>query len=164
MFERINTSGRTLTPQEIRNCVYQGTFNSLLFELNKNQKWRQLFGSKSEDPRMRDIEFILRFFFMNSSIIFETNAKQISLKKSLNNIMGEYVNAGDDIISGFRNDFTMVINAIYDTIGVNAFKNYSSGKFTKKFHPAIYDAVTVAYTKAIRKNQSLNRGKIDIKL
>ena len=36
VFERINTSGRTLTPQEIRNCVYQGTFNTLLFELNEN--------------------------------------------------------------------------------------------------------------------------------
>lgn len=24
IFERINTSGRSLTPQEIRNCVYQG--------------------------------------------------------------------------------------------------------------------------------------------
>ena len=36
IFERINTSGRTLTAQEIRNCVYQGSFNKLLFELNTN--------------------------------------------------------------------------------------------------------------------------------
>lgn len=28
IFERINTSGRTLTAQEIRNCVYQGSFNN----------------------------------------------------------------------------------------------------------------------------------------
>ena len=33
IFERINTSGRTLFPQEIRNCVYQGKFNDMLFEL-----------------------------------------------------------------------------------------------------------------------------------
>ena len=37
VFERINTSGRTLTAQEIRNCVYQGSLNSLLFELNENK-------------------------------------------------------------------------------------------------------------------------------
>lgn len=60
VFERINTSGRTLTPQEIRNCVYQGSLNSLLFELNKYPKWRTLFGSEIEDNRMRDIEYILR--------------------------------------------------------------------------------------------------------
>jgi hypothetical protein len=43
VFERINTGGRTLLPQEIRNCVYQGSFNSLLIELNKDQKWRNLY-------------------------------------------------------------------------------------------------------------------------
>ena len=62
VFERINTSGRTLTAQEIRNCVYQGSFNTLLFELNNDQKWRALFGSTSPDSRMRDIEYILRFY------------------------------------------------------------------------------------------------------
>lgn len=34
VFERINTSGRTLLSQEIRNCVAQGSFNKLLFSLN----------------------------------------------------------------------------------------------------------------------------------
>ena len=35
IFERINTSGKDLNSQEIRNCVYQGDCNSLLLELNK---------------------------------------------------------------------------------------------------------------------------------
>ena len=30
VFERINTGGRTLKAQEIRNCVYQGKYNNLL--------------------------------------------------------------------------------------------------------------------------------------
>jgi len=33
VFERINTSGKTLLPQEIRNCVYQGKVNTMLFDL-----------------------------------------------------------------------------------------------------------------------------------
>jgi len=48
IFERINTSGRTLFPQEIRNCVYQGVFNDLLFDLNKNTNWRILYGLEEE--------------------------------------------------------------------------------------------------------------------
>jgi len=70
IFERINTSGRTLLPQEIRNCVYQGLLNSLVIELNKYPKWRFLFGEKNEHPRMQDLEFILRFFTLSQDKIF----------------------------------------------------------------------------------------------
>ena len=65
VFERINTSGKTLNAQEIRNCIYQGNLNSLLFELNKLPKWRKLYGEDKEDSRMLDIENILRFFAIN---------------------------------------------------------------------------------------------------
>jgi hypothetical protein len=48
VFERINTGGRTLSPQEIRNCVYQGLFNSLLIELNKNGSIAQTMSSETK--------------------------------------------------------------------------------------------------------------------
>lgn len=144
IFERINTSGRTLTPQEIRNCVYQGTFNSLLFELNENPKWRVLFGNDKADSRMRDIECILRFFVMKSQKVRDSEAKQISLKKTLNDFMGEFINAPENLIDEFRLDFIKTMDKIYDNIGKNAFRNYSKGKYTKKFHPAIFDSIAVA--------------------
>lgn len=144
IFERINTSGRTLTPQEIRNCVYQGTFNSLLFELNENSNWRALFGNDKADSRMRDIECILRFFVMKSKTVRDSVAKQISLKKALNDFMGEFVNAPEEVIDEFRRDFTNTMDKIYDNIGKNAFRNYHKDKYTKKFHPAIFDSIAVA--------------------
>lgn len=79
IFERINTSGRSLTPQEIRNCVYQGPFNSLLLELNEFLIWRKLFGSITPDNRMRDVEYILRFFVMKTDDILSSEINQISL-------------------------------------------------------------------------------------
>lgn len=69
VFERINTGGRALMPQEIRNCVNQGEFNDLLFQLNQNKKWRILFGKSDEDSRMRDLEFILRFLALDTDYI-----------------------------------------------------------------------------------------------
>lgn len=149
IFERINTSGRTLTPQEIRNCVYQGTFNKMLFELNKDKNWRALFGLKTEDSRMRDIEYILRFFAMKSDKVKKKSSGQISLKKVLNEYMRDYANADESVINGFKVDFTSTMKAIHDKIGTNAFRNYSSGKFTNKFHPAIFDAISIAVSETI---------------
>ena len=89
IFERINTSGMVLKDQEVRNCVYQGKYNSMLFELNKNEKWRKLFADEKENPRMLDLEFILRFFAMNKPSVYNSTDKHIILKKLLNDEMGE---------------------------------------------------------------------------
>lgn len=148
VFERINTSGRTLTSQEIRNCVYQGSLNSLLFELNENKEWRALFGTETADNRMRDLEYILRFFVMCSDTVLNSTAKQISLKKSLNEFMGKYVSADEKTITEFREMFLSTMNNIFSNLGKNAFRNYSRGRFTKKFHPAIYDAISAAFYQA----------------
>ncbi|HNI02831.1 MAG TPA: DUF262 domain-containing protein [Chitinophagales bacterium] len=62
IFERLNTGSVDLSPQEIRNCVYRGYFNDVLFEINKNKNWRNVLGQKEEDERQKDIELILRIF------------------------------------------------------------------------------------------------------
>jgi len=156
IFERINTSGRTLTPQEIRNCVYQGSFNSLLIDLNENNKWRTLFGTQNADNRMRDLEYILRFFTIKSHAVRSTNSKQISLKKELNEFMGNNKNASESTIETFRNDFESTIDAIYCSLGENAFNNYSKNKFIRRFHPTIFDAIAIAYFDAISNSQTIS--------
>lgn len=60
IFERLNTGGVLLHPQEIRTCICHGPFVELLEMLNKDPNWRNLFGNVSS--RMRDRELILRFF------------------------------------------------------------------------------------------------------
>lgn len=144
VFERINTSGRTLTPQEIRNCVYQGSFNTMLFQLNENKRWRELFGTEDPDSRMRDLEYILRFFAMKTGDILDSDSKQISLKKALNDFMKNHKDDGPSQIQQCKDDFEKTVQIIYNNIGINAFRNYTRNKFSKKFHPAIYDAIMVA--------------------
>lgn len=144
VFERINTSGRTLTPQEIRNCVYQGAFNTMLFEINENKTWRELFGTEEADSRMRDLEYILRFFTMKTGDILDTESKQISLKKALNDFMKTHKEDSTADIQRFKDEFDTTVQLVYDHIGKDAFRNYTRGKFSKKFHPAIFDAIMVA--------------------
>ncbi len=160
IFERINTSGKTLMPQEIRNCVYQGNLNSLLFELNLNQNWRVLFGREQEDPRMRDLEFILRFLGLNSDEIRTFPKSAISLKKYLNEFMGSRENNTLSAINNFREDFNNTINQIIAIFGDNAFYNVQSTDLTtirKRFYPTIFDAIMIATSIAIKRGIDISQ-------
>jgi len=62
IFERLNTGGVTLSPMEIRKAIYYGKFYEMLEESNKDKNWKKIIGKPDEDKRLRDIEWILRFF------------------------------------------------------------------------------------------------------
>lgn len=62
IFERLNTGGTPLKPQEIRNCVFRGVFLNKLRELNENTDWRNIIGKKLMDKHQTDVELILRAF------------------------------------------------------------------------------------------------------
>ncbi|MEI6065868.1 MAG: DUF262 domain-containing protein [Methylococcaceae bacterium] len=153
IFERINTGGRALNAQEIRNCVYQGNLNRLLIELNKDKNWRDLFGSEI-DSRMRDSEFILRFFALNSGEIKKLIKGNISLKKLLNEFMGNSDNNSEKFIKNSSERFKSTILFIHNNIGENAFFNIVSNnpdKIRKRFYPTIFDSIAVATSIAIEK-------------
>jgi len=65
VFERLNSGGTSLQPQEIRVALYHGQFVTLLTELNNHASWRALFGKRSK--RLKDIELILRFLALLES-------------------------------------------------------------------------------------------------
>ena len=156
IFERINTSGRTLSPQEIRNCVYHGEFNNLLIDLNKNEDWRTLLNC-DEDVRMTDIENILRFFAISdiqNTPFYVKN--QIILKKFLNEYMVSKADASEYELLTLKNKFEYVMRFINLKLGKNAFNNVSfkntdsqqamfSTEYVSKFHPTIFEAVTSAF-------------------
>ena len=116
----------------------------MLFELNENRIWRELFGTEDADSRMRDLEYILRFFTMKTGDILNTESKQISLKKELNDFMKAHKEDDPANIQRFKDEFDRTVQLVYDHIGKNAFRNYTHSKFSKKFHPAIFDAIMVA--------------------
>lgn len=157
IFERINTSGKSLMPQEIRNCVYQGNLNSLLFKLNTNKYWRILFGNPKEDSRMRDLEFILRFFGLNTSQILDAEKGNISLKKHLNEYMGAKANNAQAKIMSLENDFNKTIEIIHNQFGDTAFYNVLGSDLTtirRRFYPTVFDSIMIATSIAL--NQGID--------
>jgi Protein of unknown function DUF262 len=159
VFERINSSGRTLLPQEIRNCVYQGPINSLLLELNTNKYWRALWGTETPDERMRDLEHILRFFALSDEKIISSDKSptRISLKKYLNQYM-DSVNK-PELIFSLKTRFESTIKFIHANFGNHAFNNLSQteeGKLVPNFSPTLFDSVMISIDIAIRRSLTLN--------
>jgi hypothetical protein len=70
VFNRLNTGGDNLLPQEIRNAAYEGDLNDSFIELSENEYLRQQLNISDEKNRlkskvykeMRDVEYVLRFF------------------------------------------------------------------------------------------------------
>ena len=67
VFERLNTGGMKLSPQEVRHGVIGGKISQFLGDLNRLKGWRLLRGQPEVDERMDDQEAILRIVALYSS-------------------------------------------------------------------------------------------------
>ena len=64
IFHRLNTGGKNLTPQQIRNCVYESDFLRMVRELNFDPRWRKIIGRATPVATQRDEEMVMRAFAM----------------------------------------------------------------------------------------------------
>jgi hypothetical protein len=171
VFKRINESGRTLTSQEIRNCIYQGKFNTILKELNQDENWRILYDS-IPDPRMKDLELILRFFTLSDKGVLDTDKKQISLGQELNKFLNNANKKSNEELLALRERFEKSMEFIKNNLGKQAFHNYSKDKegiikkdyiLSNNLSPTIFDAVSIATLQVLEEKGESGHGGLEDK-
>lgn len=159
VFERLNTGSVSLNDQELRNCIYRGKYNDLLWELSEDKVFRELLGIKKPEKRMRDVELVLRFAaFYHSTYI---NYKP-PIKKFLNNDMEKYRFITEKDASDLRNAFKNTISIIKSLLGQHAFKRFYSGNKSqpngywekKKFNASLCDILMDSFAR-IDKNKAM---------
>lgn len=136
IFERLNTGGISLTEQEVRNAVNQGTINGFLEKLNTIESWRLLLGKTEPDKRMKDIEMILRFFALFEG--WETYKKP--MKDFISDYMEAHVEISADQQVKREKLFSAVCNKIAKDVGTSAFQSDESGRV----NIAIFDSIMTA--------------------
>ncbi|WP_108423431.1 DUF262 domain-containing protein [Flagellimonas amoyensis] len=110
IFHRLNTGGAKLSNQEIRNCIYNGVFNTLLKELVEHPNFLNLFDLESDKKdRFASEELVLRFLSFTYN---RTNYKG-QLSRFLNDFMDDYQHTSTENIEKFRELFTRTIDLIY---------------------------------------------------
>lgn len=140
VFERLNTGGRKLTPQEIRSAIYIGKLNEMIAGLNDYPSWRVLFGKKNN--RLKDQEMILRFFAMYT-LLSDYNKP---LKEFLNKFNGRYRNPTDEEIERLSTVFKRTTDLILEKFGKNAFRP------DRVFNAAAFEVLMIGISKRLDSN------------
>ena len=131
VFERLNTGGTSLQPQEIRVALYAGSFVQLLRELNELDSWRDIYGTKSK--RLKDQELILRFF----ALFFQSGKYGRPMKDFLNNFIGENREFKIQSEAELKNIFHQTIETVHSALGKKAFRLKAA------LNAAVFDSVMV---------------------
>ena len=137
IFERLNTGGTTLTPQEVRNCVYHGPFNEHLVKLNNDPNWRSIMGTPKPDKRMRDIELLVRFLALSERGDQYTKP----MKEFVSNFMGSHQNDAD--VKEYEAIFETTVKKVALALDSRPFHIRQRG-----LNAAAFDCVMVAFAKA----------------
>lgn len=112
IFERLNTGGTPLTPQEIRNCVFAGPIVSMLQQLNQLPSWRKLIGRTALSNNQRDVEMILRVFALSNG----WTRYEKPMKEFLSNSMKENRSGKTDKAKLFAKNFEEVCDKLAEDL------------------------------------------------
>jgi hypothetical protein len=162
VFERLNSGGVALSPQETRNAVYDGPLNQLCLSLSTNPEFRSMWRipnelqpkpddeEEAEDrgeatnrgramyERMDDVELVLRFFAYRQIDSFSGGLNRISAM--LDRFLIEGNKFATAVLTEYADMFKATISFISKTLGTRAFCRGKSGGVPTKivYDPLMY--------------------------
>ena len=135
IFNRLNTGGVNLRPQEIRTSMYHSAFYSMLYGVNDEPGWRKLIGKPEPDLHLKDIEVILRGF----ALLVDGDSYAPSMVRFLNRFSKKcrtHDREQNDYLKALFLSFLEACRGLPD----DAFPNPHDGRFNIMFYEAVFTA------------------------
>ena len=159
IFYRLNTGSVTLSTQELRQVLHKGPFADYLYEITtKLQPIHEVIGLTEPDPRLYDMEFLLRFI---SLYLFGTDYKG-NLKAFLDDSMGKITESWNEYETKVHDLYTKINEAITKLHKVfgkeNIGKRYSKQKYAG-FNKAIFEVELFYFIQIPDKSLTPSRNK-----
>jgi hypothetical protein len=156
IFARLNQGAVSLKPQELRNCIYRGSFNNMIEDIAKTNKTFEILMAQ-ENKRKTYQEQILRFFALRDFSGFKS-----SLLKTMNGYMASHQNDDADSIAKQKQLFNGTIDIIKQVLGNDAFFGYDRNKgiMISKFSGSIFDSIVVPFSMFNKHDIMQNADKI----
>ena len=142
IFERLNTTGRKLSPQQIRVAIHHGRFLELLHDINDYEVWRNIFGKKSKI--LKDQDLILRFlalYFNYERYGADDDTK--TMKGFLNDFSYKHRNCNEEFCEKCNALFQNTIDVVNNVFGEKAFRP------ERALNVAVYDSAMVGIAKRL---------------
>lgn len=173
VFDRLNTGGRQLNAQEIRNALNPGRVNRCLLELSRLKRFTEVFGIPPyteddeaeyyENPArrknnlyasMRDCELVLRVLALR-----DPDNIRGSMKSMLDRAMASELSP--DEATAFRSDFRTQFEFLCELLGDSPFTiKFRHGK--ERVSAALYDAAMVALGRVWDRREDVRADKVGV--
>lgn len=156
IFDRLNTGGTKLNPQEIRNALNPGVFNKVIIDLTRNELFTKVFDIPpyvETDPNdyyesparqgnklyssMGDCQLVLRYFALK-----DTNNISGSMRAMLDRAMGTQVSEQQAKI--LMTEYMERFSFLYDLFQGHPFELPPDDKGRIRISAAVYDSSMVA--------------------
>jgi len=176
VFERINSGGAKLTPQEARNAIFDGPLNRLSIKLSKNASlcrlWslpvpdgRELDGGPPSDERqqcedyrrMDDVELVLRFFAFRQKQ--RLHKSTVPLSVYLDSFLRFGNSLPQPILQTLEQIFLDTVGLIEATFGERAFWLYRQRRglwsWLERPTTTVYDALMAVVSRHLDKRDQI---------
>lgn len=156
LFNRLNTGGVQLNPQELRNALYDGHFNNMLFSTSRTELFTTVWNIPKRTPNedndppkalinnslyksMADCELVLRFFAIRETILEQLKG---SLKSLLDKSMKKHKDDSKEAAEKNSVLFNSTLTELFTLFDSKPFVLPNLNKPSR----ALYDALMVSYS------------------
>ena len=125
LFARLNLGSMSLNPQELRNCLYRGRYNSFIKRRSEGLEFLQLWNPSNPEPdkRMKHRERLLRFFAM----LHRRSQYRTPFRVFLNDEMEANRNLSDEEEARFGEELDTAIKWTKRVFGKEGFCRFEMG-------------------------------------
>ena len=174
LFDRLNTGGVRLNPQELRNALYPGEFNALLIRLARSEPFTTTWGipaftknEESEPPEellknplfasLADAELVLRFFALRDAIV---NSRTGSLRRILDRYMDWKSDIGAEELREMERQFIDTLSRLVSLFDGAPFRLPKTQRPSRPLYDALMVALSIEPSLDIEKNASKIRSAL----
>lgn len=158
IFDRLNSGGKQLNAQELRNAIYPGVFNRAIVDLARNEMFTKVFGIPPyteadpseyyENPKrqantlyatMGDCQLVLRYFALRD----DKNIRG-SMKSMLDRAMEDGMKLNENEMDSLQDEFLSHLDTAIELFGEDTFLLPPDEKDRRRVSAALYDSTLVA--------------------